>query len=133
MKPGKIAGAMLIALALSSCIMHRQTQPEVEGCLIDRTGKPVPGAKITLEREQTLSDDKGRFGFQGQHEWIFFLPIGPMDWMYHTSLQMSANGKEYEAESGGGPGGPHELEGKAYNVICTLPDLPGKARCQSGL
>ena len=67
MKPGKIAGAMLIALTLSSCIMHRQTQPEVEGRLIDRTGKPVPGAKITLEREQTLSDDKGRFGFQGQH------------------------------------------------------------------
>ncbi len=133
MKTGKIAGVMLIALTLCGCIMHRQTQPEVAGRLIDRTGKPVPGAKITLENEQTLSDDKGRFGFQRQHEWIFFLPIGPMDWMYHTSLEMSTNGKEYEAELGGGFGGPHELEGKTYNVICILPDLPGKARCQSGL
>ena len=72
MKPGKIAGAMLIALTLSSCIMHRQTQPEVEGRLIDRTGKPVPGAKITLEREQTLSDDRGVLVFRASMSGSFF-------------------------------------------------------------
>ena len=133
MKIRKLTGTMLIGLMLCGCVMHRQTQPEVEGRLIDSAGKPVSGAKITLEREQTLSDDNGRFAFQSQHEWIFFLPIGPMDWIYHTPLQISVNGKEYDAEAGGGLGGPHNLEGKVYKVICTLPDLPGEARCQSGL
>ncbi|MES0264295.1 carboxypeptidase-like regulatory domain-containing protein [Citrobacter sedlakii] len=137
MKAGMLAGIIAIALLQSGCMIHRQTQPEVEGRLIDSAGKPVSGATVVLASHAekpvtTLSDKEGRFAFPPQHEWAFFLPIGPMDWFYATSLQVNANGKAYEAETGGGVGGPFELEGDVLKVVCRVPDTSGEMACSFG-
>ena len=138
MKAGMMAGAIVIALLQSGCVIHRQTQPEVEGRLIDSGGRPVTHARLTLvgtadKPDETLSDNDGRFAFQPQHEWIFFLPIGPMDWFYHSLLRANANGNVYEGNLGGGPGGPFALEDKVIKVVCTVPDEPGEMICRYGL
>lgn len=134
MKAGIMAGVMAIALLQSGCVVHHQILPEVGGQLVNNAGNPVSGAELTLvsteESIQTYSDDNGRFAFQPAYKWTFFLPVGPMDWYFHTSLHVSMNGKDYETELGGAFGGPHALEGRKFNVTCTLPDKPGEVTCQ---
>lgn len=137
MKTGMMAGVVLIAFLQCGCVIHRQTQPEVAGRLVDSAGKPVAGASVMLTSGAetpvtTVSDKEGRFTFQPQHEWAFFLPIGPVDWFYHTSLRANANGREYEADTGGSVGGPFGLEDKTLTVVCAIPDEPGKMDCQLG-
>ncbi|POT56770.1 carboxypeptidase regulatory-like domain-containing protein [Citrobacter amalonaticus] len=125
------AAVVLIALLQSGCVAYHQTQPAVEGRLTDNGGKPVQGAEITLESNapsvSTVSDRDGFFSFPNKYEWTFFLPIGPMDWIYRSTLRISAEGKTYEARLGGRFGGVYAADGEAYRVICTLPDASHSA------
>lgn len=134
MKAGMMAGAIAIALLQSGCVVHHQILPEVAGQLVDSTGNPVPGAELTLASSakslQAYSDDDGRFAFPPAYKWTFFLPVGPMDWHFRSALHVRTNGKDYETDLGGAFGGPFALEGRAFNVTCTLPNKPGAVSCQ---
>lgn len=133
MKAGMMAGVITIALLQSGCVVHHQIQPEVAGRLVGSTGKPVQDAQLTLvssgKSAQTRSDGDGRFTFPAAYKWTFFVPIGPVDWYFRSALHVSANGKDYETDLGGAFGGPYALEGRKFNVTCTLPDKPGEVSC----
>lgn len=122
---------MLTVLLQSGCVAYHQTQPAVEGRLTDSTGQPVQGADITLDSNaspvSTVSNRDGFFSFPDKYEWTFFLPIGPVDWIYRSALRISFEGKAYEAQLGGRFGGVYEANGEAYSVICTLPDASHSA------
>lgn len=136
-----IRSAVLLTVILQSgCVAHHQTQPAVQGRLTDCAGQPVQGAEITLNSNaspvSTVSDRDGFFSFPDKYEWTFFLPIGPMDWIYRSALHISAEGDSYEVELGGRLGGVHAADGEAYRVTCSLPDashsIPKAGICQPG-
>ena len=67
---------LLISLCLlQGCVTRYQSQPEVNGQLLDNAGNPIAGAQITLtgsgDSADTLSDSDGRFSFNKAHKWAF--------------------------------------------------------------
>jgi hypothetical protein len=42
-------GIALLALLQSGCVAYTQSQPALEGRLVDSSGKPIPAATITLK------------------------------------------------------------------------------------
>lgn len=118
-------GIALLALLQSGCVAYTQSQPALEGRLLDSMGKAVPGANITLKNYRpgasTVTDSGGFFAFEGEHEWSFFLPIGPIDKMNMTQLNISAQGQEYEVLLSYGLSGPYWSSPSEVGVLCTLP------------
>lgn len=115
----------LLVLLQSGCVAYTQSQPAIEGRLLDSTGKPVPAANITLKsfrpRATTVTDSEGFFAFAGEHEWSFFLPIGPADKVNLFSLLISAQGQQYDVLLFQKLSGPYGLGLTELGVLCTLP------------
>ncbi len=118
-------GVALLALLQSGCVAYTQSEPALEGRLLDSTGKPVPAANIMLKSYRpgpsTVTDSEGFFAFEGEHEWSFFLPIGPIDKMNMTQLNISARGQEYDVVLSYGLSGPYGSSPSEVGVLCTLP------------
>ncbi|HEP1064320.1 TPA: carboxypeptidase regulatory-like domain-containing protein [Klebsiella aerogenes] len=117
---------LLISLCLlQGCVTRYQSQPEVNGQLLDNAGKPIAGAKITLtssgDSADTLSDSDGRFSFNKAHKWAFYLPIGPIDWMHRAELHFTTPHGEYAYLLTSRMGNAHELDGAQYHVRCKIP------------
>lgn len=117
-------GVALLALLQSGCVAYTQSEPALEGRLLDSTGKPVPAANIMRKSYRsgasTVTDSKGFFAFEGEHEWSFFLPIGPIDKINMTQLNISAQGQEYEVLLSYGLSGPYGSSPSEVGVLCTL-------------
>lgn len=118
-------GLILVALLQSGCVTHYQSQPMVEGELLDSHGQPLAGASVTYSSNagetSALSDNNGRFSFPAKHKWVFFLPIGPMDWVHRAGLHFQTATQQYDYLAAGGLGNAHELDGVEIGVICQLP------------
>lgn len=118
-------GIALLALLQSGCVAYTQSQPALEGRLLDSTGKPVPAANITLKSNRpgasTVTDSKGFFAFAGEKEWSFFLPIGPVDKINLSQLHISAQGQQYDVLLSYGLSGPYGSGPSEMGVVCTLP------------
>lgn len=119
------AFTLLAALLLSGCVAYTQSRPQVEGRLLDSHGQPVAGAEIVLESYKplasTVSDSAGRFAFTADHEWSFFLPIGPIDKINMSRLDISARGQRYNVLLSYGLSGPYGSGPAGMRVVCTLP------------
>lgn len=118
-------GIALLALLQSGCVAYTQSQPALEGRLLDSSGKPVSAANIMLKSHRPeagiVTDSRGFFAFPGEHEWSFFLPIGPIDKMNMTQLNIRAQGQEYEVLLSYGLSGPYGSSPAEVGVLCTLP------------
>ena len=126
-------GILVLALLQSGCVAYTQSQPIVEGRLLDSSGNALPGANITLKSNgpdaSAVTDSKGFFAFTGDHEWSFFLPIGPIDKMNVSRLLIRASGQNYDVLLSSGLSGPYGSGPSEMGVICTLPQaqlLPEK-------
>ena len=119
-------GVALLALLQSGCVAYTQSQPALEGRLLDSSGKPIPAATITLKSHRpgasTVTDSKGFFAFVGEHEWSFFLPIGPIDKINLSRLLISAQGQQYDVLLSYGLSGPYGSGPSEVGVLCTLPE-----------
>lgn len=127
---------VMMALLQSGCVARTQSQPAVEARLLDSSGNPVSGAEITLKSNgpdaRTVSDSNGVFTFSGEHEWSFFLPIGPIDKVNISRLLITAQGQHYDELlsyrlSGPFGGGPAEM-----SVVCTLPKTQEAPKPETG-
>lgn len=125
MKKSFAPAIVLIALLQSGCVTHYQNQPRVEGRVLDRHGQPLAGVGITLESNagasRIVSDRAGRFSFPAKHEWAFYLPLGPMDWMHRAQLRIQTATRQYDYFIAGGLGNSHVMDGAEFGVICQLP------------
>jgi len=104
-------GIALLALLQSGCVAYTQSQPALEGRLVDSSGKPITAATITLKSYRpgasTVTDSKGFFAFADEHEWSFFLPVGPIDKINLSRLLISAQGQQYDVLLSYGLSGPY--------------------------
>lgn len=120
-------GIMLLVLLQSGCVAYTQSRPVVEGRLLDSSGNAVPGANITLKSNgpdaSTVTDSHGFFAFTGDHEWSFFLPIGPIDKVNITRLLIGARGQQYDNLLSYRISGPYGSGPSETGVICTLPQV----------
>jgi hypothetical protein len=118
-------GIILLALLQSGCAAYTRSQPVVEGRLLDSDGHAVSGANITLKSNgpaaSTVTDSNGFFAFTGDHEWSFFLPIGPIDKVNINRLLISAREQHYDVILSYGLSGPYGSGPAEIGVVCTLP------------
>lgn len=93
--------------------------------MLDSHGQPLAGVDVTLTSNagetSVLSDSNGRFSFPAKHEWTFFLPIGPIDWIHRADLHIRTATQQYDYSVAGRLGNAHEMDGAAFGVICQLP------------
>ncbi|WP_437890900.1 carboxypeptidase-like regulatory domain-containing protein [Phytobacter sp. V91] len=118
-------GIILLVLLQSGCVAYTQSQPRVEGQLLDSAGNAVTGADITLKSNapdaSTITDSNGFFAFPGDHEWSFFLPIGPIDKLNRSQLLIDAQGQHYDILLSSGLSGPYGSGPSEMGVVCRLP------------
>ncbi|WP_312948246.1 carboxypeptidase regulatory-like domain-containing protein [Superficieibacter sp.] len=128
------------ALLQSGCVTWYQSQPKVEGLMLNSQGQPLADQQVTLESnagsETTQSDGAGRFTFSGKHELAFFIPIGPIDWIHQAKLQVPAAGQVNTFNLGGAFGNSHAFDGAQFAVVCQIPattQLPPPEICHREL
>lgn len=117
--------AIVAALLQSGCVTYTQSQPKVEGHLIDSQGKAIAGADITLSSNSpdasTVTDSNGFFSFPGAHQWSLFLPLGPIDKINRSALIIRARDRQYAVPLDYGIGGPYASGLSEAGLLCILP------------